>query len=89
MTARRGTTSRTTSSVPGPTDGVRTASAISDDQQRLCFALALWNERDPILNYNRLATFQDMQGTGYRSLSQFGLGSLNRPLDVVVARLPN
>ena len=22
---------------------------ISDDQQRLCFALALWNERDPIL----------------------------------------
>ena len=22
---------------------------ISDDEQRLCFALALWNERDPIL----------------------------------------
>jgi hypothetical protein len=22
---------------------------ISDDKQRLCFALALWNERDPIL----------------------------------------
>ena len=27
-------------------DGI---AGISDDQQRLCFALALWNERDPIL----------------------------------------
>ncbi len=30
--------------------GARTGSAdLCDDQQRLCFALALWNERDPIL----------------------------------------
>ena len=33
-----------------PTDGARTGSAgLSDDKQRLCFSLALWNERDPIL----------------------------------------
>ena len=33
-----------------PTGGARTGSADSrDDKQRLCFALALWNERDPIL----------------------------------------
>ena len=33
-----------------PTGGARTGSAgICDDKQRLCFALALWNERDPIL----------------------------------------
>ena len=33
-----------------PTGGARTGSAgLCDDKQRLCFALALWNERDPIL----------------------------------------
>ena len=49
-TATPGTTSRTTSPARGPTAGARTASAGSrDDKQRLCFALALWNGKDPIL----------------------------------------
>ena len=49
-TATRGTSSRTTTPAPEPIAGARTASAgISDEKQRLCFALALWNGRDPIL----------------------------------------
>ena len=31
---------------------------ISDDEQRLCFALALWNERDPILKERALRADQ-------------------------------
>ena len=39
-----------TSRAHGPTAGARTGWGGSrDDKQRLCFALALWNERDPIL----------------------------------------
>ena len=49
-TAPPGTLSATTTPAAAPTAGARTASAgISDDQQILCFALALWNGRDPIL----------------------------------------
>ena len=49
-TATPGTTSRTTSPAPGPTGGARTGSAGSPTtSSSLCFALALWNERDPIL----------------------------------------
>ena len=33
----------------GLTGGARTGWGDLDDKQRLCFALALWNERDPIL----------------------------------------
>ena len=45
-----GTTSRTTTPAPGRTAGTRTASAgICDDRQTFCFALALWNGKDPIL----------------------------------------
>ena len=49
-TGRPGTTSRTTRRARGRTawgeDGLL---GISDNHQRLCFALALWNGRDPIL----------------------------------------
>ena len=49
-TATPGTTSRTTTPAPAPTAGARTGSPGSrDDRQRLCFALALWNGKDPIL----------------------------------------
>ena len=49
-TATPGTTSPMTRRAHAPTGGARTGSAgICDDKQRLCFALALWNERDPIL----------------------------------------
>ena len=49
-TATPGITSPTTRLAHEPTGGARTGSAgLSDDKQRLCFALALWNERDPIL----------------------------------------
>ena len=49
-TATPGATSATTRRAPAPTAGARTASpGISDDEQRLCLALALWNGRDPIL----------------------------------------
>ena len=47
---RAGTTSRTTTPAAAPTAGARTAcSGITDRECRLCFALALWNGRDPIL----------------------------------------
>ena len=48
--ATRGASSRTTTPARAPTAGARTASAgICDDRQTLCFALAFWNGRDPIL----------------------------------------
>ena len=49
-TATPGTTSRTTTRAAAPTAGARTACSASRDREcRLCFALALWNGRDPIL----------------------------------------
>ena len=49
-TATPGTTSPTTRPARAPTAGARTGwPGISDDKQRLCFALALWNGKDPIL----------------------------------------
>ena len=45
-----GTTYRTIMPEAAPTDGARTAClGITDRRCRLCFALALWNGRDPIL----------------------------------------
>ena len=45
-----GTTCRTITRAAGRTAGARTASSASPTAQaRLCFALALWNGRDPIL----------------------------------------
>jgi hypothetical protein len=41
---------RTTMPVPAPTVGARDGLAgISDDRQQLCFSVALWNGKDPIL----------------------------------------
>ena len=49
-TATAGTTSRTITPAAAPTAGARTACWASCDREcRLCFALALWNGRDPIL----------------------------------------
>ena len=49
-TARPGTTSRTTMRARAPTAGARTACwASATTTSTLCFALALWNGRDPIL----------------------------------------
>ena len=49
-TATPGTTCRTTRHARAPTAGARTASpASATTQQRLCFALTLWNGADPIL----------------------------------------
>jgi hypothetical protein len=39
---------------------------ISDDKQRLCFALALWNERDPILK-ERLYGLTNSEGITVRT----------------------
>ena len=45
-----GTTSATTRRARAPTTGARTGwPASATTQQRLCFALALWNGKDPIV----------------------------------------
>ena len=50
QSATRGAPSRTNTPAAGPIAGARTAcSGITDRECRLCFALALWNEQDPIL----------------------------------------
>jgi hypothetical protein len=43
---------------------------ISDDQQRLCFALALWNERDPILK-ERLFGLTNGQGNHGEDVKEY------------------
>ena len=49
-TAPRGNISRSSMPICGRIAGARTASrGICDNHQRLCFALAFWNGRDPIL----------------------------------------
>jgi hypothetical protein len=47
--ATPGTISATIKPDRAPTVGARTVSPVSDDHQFLCFALALWNGKDPIL----------------------------------------
>jgi hypothetical protein len=43
---------------------------ISDDQQRLCFALALWNERDPILK-ERLFGLTNSEGNHGEDVKEY------------------
>ena len=43
---------------------------ISDDKQRLCFALALWNERDPILK-ERLFGLTNSQGNHGEDVKEY------------------
>ena len=43
---------------------------ISDDQQRLCFAIALWNERDPILK-ERLFGLTNSEGNHGEDVKEY------------------
>ena len=70
-TGTRGTTSPTTRRAGGPTAGAKTACAgICDDQQRLCFALAFWNGRDPILK-ERLFGLTGSEGNHGEDVKEF------------------
>ena len=61
----------TTSRARAPIAGVRTGSrGISDDQQRLCFALALWNGRDPILK-ERLFGLTNSEGNHGEDVKEY------------------
>ena len=67
----RGTTSATISRGRAPIAGARTASpGISDDRQRLCFALALWNGRDPILK-ERLFGLTNSEGNHGEDVKEY------------------
>ena len=69
--ATPGTTSRTTRRARAPTGGARTALAgICDDKQRLCFSLALWNERDPILK-ERLFGLTNSEGNHGEDVKEY------------------
>ena len=69
--ATRGTTSPTTRPARAPTAGGRTVSpGISDDQQRLCFALALWNGKDPILK-ERLFGLTNSEGNHGEDVKEY------------------
>ena len=60
-----------TSPARAPTGGARTGSAgICDDKQRLCFALALWNERDPILK-ERLFGLTNSEGNHGEDVKEY------------------
>ena len=66
-----GTTSPTTRPARAPITGARTASpAFSDDQQRLCFALALWNGKDPILK-ERLFGLTNSEGNHGEDVKEY------------------
>ena len=55
----------------GPTAGARTASpGISDDKQHLCFALALWNGKDPILK-ERLFGLTNSEGNHGEDVKEY------------------
>ena len=43
---------------------------LSDDKQRLCFALALWNERDPILK-ERLFGLTNSEGNHGEDVKEY------------------
>ncbi len=68
-TGRRGTASPTTPA-RRPTAGARTASPASRPRQRLCFALALWNGRDPILK-ERLFGLTGREGNHGEDVKEF------------------
>ena len=70
-TAMPGTTSRTTTSRSRAyrwgEDGI---AGLSDDKQRLCFALALWNGRDPILK-ERLFGLTNSEGNHGEDVKEY------------------
>ena len=54
-----------------PIAGGRTGSAgFSDDKQRLCFALALWNGKDPILK-ERLFGLTNSEGNHGEDVKEY------------------
>ena len=70
-TATPGTTSPTIRRARAPITGARTASpGFSDDQQRLCFALALWNGKDPILK-ERLFGLTNSEGNHGEDVKEY------------------
>ena len=70
-TATPGRTSPTTRPARAPTAGARTASpGICDDDQRLCFALALWNGADPILK-ERLFGLTNAEGNHGEDVKEY------------------
>ncbi len=69
--ATRGTTSPTTTRGPARTTGARTGwPVISDDEQRVCFAIALWNGRDPILK-ERLFGLTNAEGNHGEDVKEY------------------
>ena len=60
-----------TNRVHARTDGARMGWAdCADDKQRLCFALALWNERDPILK-ERLFGLTNSEGNHGEDVKEY------------------
>ena len=69
--ATPGITSPMTTLAHGPTGGARTGWAgFCDDKQRLCFAFALWNERDPILK-ERLFGLTNSEGNHGEDVKEY------------------
>jgi hypothetical protein len=56
-------------------DGI---AGISDDKQRLCLALALWNERDPILK-ERLFGLTNAEGNHGEDVKEYYFTSITYP----------
>jgi hypothetical protein len=56
--------------VRAPTAGAKTAGGISDDRQRVCFALALWNGKDPILK-ERLFGLTNSEGNHGEDVKEY------------------
>ena len=70
--ATPGDYSRTTSPVPGPTAGAKDAlGGFSDDNQRLCFALALWNEPGPDPKGAAPSVSRTAKGTTARTFKRY------------------
>jgi hypothetical protein len=44
---------------------------LCDEKQRLCFALALWNERDPILKERRLFGLTNSEGNHGEDVKEY------------------
>jgi hypothetical protein len=61
------TTTRDRAPIAGGEDGL---AGLSDDKQRLCFALALWNERDPILK-ERLFGLTNSEGNHGEDVKEY------------------
>jgi hypothetical protein len=68
--ATPGITSRTIRPARAPITGARTLAGISDDHQRLCFALALWNGKDPILK-ERLFGLTNSEGNHGEDVKEY------------------